>query len=57
MSNYSYDLELDQKLGNETTTLVESYEVRRRLGKINDILESDGGLLAAARRSCHKGGI
>jgi hypothetical protein len=23
----SYDLELDQKLGNETTTLVESYEV------------------------------
>lgn len=57
MSNYSYDLELDQKLGNETTTLVESYEVKRRLGKINDILESDGGLLAAARRSCHKGGI
>jgi actin-related protein len=24
---YSYDLELDQKLGNETTTLVESYEL------------------------------
>lgn len=23
----SYDLELDQKLGNETTTLVESYEL------------------------------
>ena len=23
----SYDLQLDQKLGNETTTLVESYEV------------------------------
>jgi actin-related protein 2 len=26
-SYVSYDLELDQKLGNETTTLVESYEL------------------------------